>query len=124
MMLDATRAGGIFDILVSHGDLSAENKMHFEFKRDDFLYHASRDITEYHYKNSKGTVITVEACPENTLPLVLTVDESATEEEKTAIAYANEEIVSYVAAVLAHDAQYLAEHDVPEFLVDMEAVSL
>jgi len=107
MMLIEPYAERIFSILVSHGNFPASNGMHLQFKHDEFLYHAARDLSGYQYESANGSIISLRTYRRGSNPLVLEISESSSPEEKQMIAEANDEIQSFVFAETSRMAEYV-----------------
>lgn len=106
-MLIEPYADKIFSILVEHGNFPSSNGMHLQFKRDEFVYHAARDLSTYQYESAAGTIISLTANRSSYIPLMLQEDETASAEEKAMIEKANSEIQAFVFAETYRMAEYV-----------------
>lgn len=113
-MLIPTYAENLFSIIVSHGNIATKDSLYFQFKRDDFMYHAARDLTGYEYKTALGAVVTLSANRRGGSPLVLTVEDSASDADKAQIERVNAEIQAYVISEVSNIVEDFHENINPE----------
>lgn len=98
MKLTESQAAGVFDILVEKGNFGQKNAMYLQYKRDEFIYNATRqDLNEYWYESACGSSIKVYFDGYSKNPIRLHPQTFNPSKEATLASDANEAFDSFVA---------------------------